>query len=1331
MTRPRARLRLGRTLLLLGLLTALGYGLLVAALGLYLPRADSLRVSAKDWIEAAVGYRAEAGQIALVGHGLGIRLVVDDLSLRDPTTGIIQLRAARLQLDLDGPASLLARAPRIDGGQVSGAQATVRREADGRLVIPGLDRLTIDDGKIQEYFLKHGDLRLLDAHFAWQDGPDATPRPLADLTLELKNHGRRHRLVLDVTPAAVSAEATSHIALQADLRGAAATPGEWTGRFAVDGSDLDLRRLTDSPFAAARIPAGLAQARGHLGLHAEGEWTTGAPTSIKTRFALRGLTLAGADTPIDRLSGVLRWHATATGWQARIPGITLAQGAQHWSGDGIDLHLADIKAGRALTADIAHLDLSLIDRFLPLAPLPDAGLLADLAGAQIGGHGQGLAFRMTLPDGGDAKPDWRLRGRLFDLHTSASGRIPGIAGLNAVIDGSPAGGRGTLAASRLVVDFPDLFRAPLPVGQLAGELRWERNPAGDTILEFPELLAENADITTLSQLRLRIPAADGAPEIALRTHFDDAEVAAVPRYLPVGIMRPQLVRWLDRALPRGRVPAGELLVLGPLDAFPFDHGEGRFEVLFDVEDLELSYDADWPSIVHANGRLRFLNRRLDIELSDARTLATDLGPVQAAIADLHHAERVMVHGEGRGPFADGLRLIEESPLVERLGPLSENFTADGPMHLDLDLVYPLRDKMPLALRGEVTWPTQTADIRLVDSDIALEGLAGTLVVTADGLTAEQLTGQLGDQPVELAIQPAGGDEATRVEIDGVTPIDELAERFPNGLWSLVAGRLPWHLGLTFQHRDLQADSPPLDWQLTSDLAGVRLDLPAPFGKPASTRRAARLAGNSVQTDEGLTIDVDLGTLTARLGLAQDSDGGLRLERGLVGLGAPAATLPREAGLVIEGTLEELDVPAWLAWAERHDLDVTEQNRSAAPLRRIDLRIAQLDLGAFTSDAVELQAERRSRSWQAWIDTAELAGTLTLPDAARETPLQIELSRLDLGEILDPAAGDEAKAKWREAGATLLSDPRNARPFTLDVERLLWHGASLGNAQIRSFTVPSGLVFDRLHIGGPPATIVGSGEWTLTDAGTPRTELTVEGSSADLGSLLQTIGYASVIDKTPVTAHLNLQWPGGPSDVSPATIAGGLSFEVGSGRLLAVEPGLGRVLGILNLGALQRRLALDFSDLYGKGFSFKKIDGALDIAGGLAQIDHFQITGPSGVIDIAGSTNFIAGQLNQIVTVTPEVSSSVALASAVAGGPLVGAAVYVADQVAGGVVDRLTRYQYRVTGPWADPTMTRSDRLGNLFSGMSGGDGASSPSDGREKEEGGEEAEPPNFFLDTP
>ena len=131
-----------------------------------------------------------------------------------------------------------------------------------------------------------------------------------------------------------------------------------------------------------------------------------------------------------------------------------------------------------------------------------------------------------------------------------------------------------------------------------------------------------------------------------------------------------------------------------------------------------------------------------------------------------------------------------------------------------------------------------------------------------------------------------------------------------------------------------------------------------------------------------------------------------------------------------------------------------------------------------------------------------------------------------------------------------------------------------------------------------------------------------------------------------------------------------------------------MLGFLNLGELKRRLSLDFTDMYKQGFDFERITARIDVGSGQARLQTFTIDGPSSNLRVSGLADLRTRTYDQMVTVEPSIGTSVALASAVAGGPVVGAAVYLVDRITGGAIDRLASYQYRMTGPWAKPELTR-------------------------------------------
>ena len=76
---------------------------------------------------------------------------------------------------------------------------------------------------------------------------------------------------------------------------------------------------------------------------------------------------------------------------------------------------------------------------------------------------------------------------------------------------------------------------------------------------------------------------------------------------------------------------------------------------------------------------------------------------------------------------------------------------------------------------------------------------------------------------------------------------------------------------------------------------------------------------------------------------------------------------------------------------------------------------------------------------------------------------------------------------------------------------------------------------------------------------------------------------------------------------------------------------------------------------------------------------------SGDVDLARETQ----QLR--VRVTPHVSDSVALAGALLGGPVVGAATFLAQKILKDPLEQLVSFDYNLAGSWTDPLVTKAQR----------------------------------------
>lgn len=1312
-------------LIALGVVALVLLAILISAARLALPLVDQYRDQFAAALSERLGYPLRMGGMSLHLSGWSPRLALEEVVLADPGGGPDLLSLRALELDLDLPASLRLGSPQIRALTLVGARLGLRRLADGRIRVLGLGGLQSDDPRTLELFLRQGHLNLVDSEVALIDDrvPDGLPR-LTQVQLRLSNEGQIHRLDLRARPVAdrpgdsdLGGPSDARLQVLAELRGAGLDPSTWGGSVYLNlagPGTLDLA----PPVAPAH---GRAQG---LVLEAWLQLSGGELKEGLGRVALEGLRLTpslrgpgpstqaegseSADSQprvreiaVDRLSALARVAPTTEGWRIGVRDLWLAMEGSELEGLDLDLRLSagGHVDGLKLAADT--LDLALVAPLMRLypGPLPQAALRLDDLRPE--GHLKRIGFVLDRPVG--TPPRWRLAAIGNGVGIRQSGRVPGVEGLCLRLRADQDGGDMRLRSEWLQLDLAPLLDRPLYLDQFSGLFSWAQGPGGALRLTGRDLVLENPDLGGRVRFDLDLPApgrssgSDGAsgPFLDLRASLHDGNGAAVRTYLPVGIMHPNLVRWLDRALVGGRVPQADLLLRGPLRDYPFREHQGRFELLLEIEEGGLDYLGGWPPIEAANGTLHFLNQGMEVRVESARMLDSALTAGRATMPDLWGPRRLSIHGEAQGPLTDGLRILGETPLAARLGPLAQSLEVAGVSHLTLDLDVPLKQGEPLGLEGRLTWPGP-AQVALKGTPLTLTDLAGELRLTQYALTAESIGARLWGHPLTLSIatrDPGDPENAgTEIRARSRIPVSDLALHLPSPLWSIAQGEAEWDLGLELRNADLKLARSPLRWRLGSDLRGVAVDLPPPLGKTAAQARALDLEG-ALLPGRSLRLRGSAGELGLDLVLGL-SQGPPRLERARVVLGtkAPPAGSPgsTQEGFRVEGVLSELDLLAWGDWWSRIQGVPGGQGAGGGPgvilgprPFALDLSIGHLDLGAVALTEARIQAASRDAGWKVEVDSRELTGDLGVPAPGSDVPLQLRLARVDLASLLPPEDPDRPSPSPRSSG-----DPSHLPATDLRVADLRWGDESLGRLSLDLRPEPSGLRIPRIESQGPGDTRVrGEATWLGGPEG-GRARLSLDLDSADTGPLMRALDYKSVLSEAPLESSVRLEWPGGLESFALARSAGTITLKVGAGRLLEVEPGVGRVLGILNLGALSRRLSLDFTDLYEQGFSFEQILGDIVVGGGKAELRRFEIEGPSSTIRVGGFTDLRARTFDQTVTVEPRIGSSVALASALAGGPVVGAAVYLADKVSGGAIDKLGSYRYRVTGPWAEPELTR-------------------------------------------
>ncbi len=151
----------------------------------------------------------------------------------------------------------------------------------------------------------------------------------------------------------------------------------------------------------------------------------------------------------------------------------------------------------------------------------------------------------------------------------------------------------------------------------------------------------------------------------------------------------------------------------------------------------------------------------------------------------------------------------------------------------------------------------------------------------------------------------------------------------------------------------------------------------------------------------------------------------------------------------------------------------------------------------------------------------------------------------------------------------------------------------------------------------------------------------------------------------------------------------LLFE--SGQFLKAEPGISRLLGVLNLQTLPRRLALDFRDVFQQGFAFDNVVGDVTIAGGVASTNNLRMRGAQAAVLIEGSADLVRETQDLRVVVVPEINAGTASLAYAVINPAVGLGTFLAQMFLRRPMMQAGTREFHVVGPWDDPKVERVER----------------------------------------
>jgi uncharacterized protein YhdP len=228
---------------------------------------------------------------------------------------------------------------------------------------------------------------------------------------------------------------------------------------------------------------------------------------------------------------------------------------------------------------------------------------------------------------------------------------------------------------------------------------------------------------------------------------------------------------------------------------------------------------------------------------------------------------------------------------------------------------------------------------------------------------------------------------------------------------------------------------------------------------------------------------------------------------------------------------------------------------------------------------------------------------------------------------------------------------------------------------------------RLNIANPDGSLTGEGVWRGGQANT-QTQVNLLLQISDAGKVLARSGYPGTVKGGSGKLAANLSWDGNPGEFNYATLDGTLKLDTSKGQFLKMDPGIGKLLGILSLQALPKRITLDFTDVFSDGFQFDHINGNAAIKNGVIDTQDLHLDGSSAKVTMKGSVDLNNETQNLHVQILPTLGDSVSLLGAFAAGPVAGISSLLINKVLGEPLDKLASFEYNVSGTWSDPKVVK-------------------------------------------
>ena len=1246
--------------------------LLAIAVGLFrlfLPRVPEYQDEIKSRVSAAIGMQVEfSGMDARWGLS-GPELEFYDAELIREDSGVRIVAAEEVRVGVGLLRLMFEQALVVDHLVVRDTSIDIRQNEDGSFRVQGistnellefrgaesqaLPNIEIIGEDIEVRFMQPGDER---PHFLAIPGVRVSideMRVAADADIRLPDElGRQLNL-----------SATQILGVPVDER-------SWD--ITVDAEDINLSGVSSLSRSERQFQSGVGDLELAL------SFVGGRVSSATAELDFTDVALANDD--IFDISGRVEVDVSDNDWLIAANDLVISLQDHEWPETTLRVEASIDREGQIAILDARASYLNLNDLQV-IAPWLTGEQKNTLTGFDPSGVIRNLVA--TVSDIDSEAPRFNVSAELDRIGVSATPSRPGVRGFSGLLRANRSGGRLEINSTDLEVHVPEYLPEVIDVDQADGTVIWRNGNNRTTILSDSITIGSEV-FHSQSNMQLVLNKDGSSPEIDLASAWSISDLARAKRYIPQKGLKPKLYEWFQMALVSGAITEGTTTLNGPLDKFPFDGGEGRLLIEASVRNMNFKYHEEWPATEQSDMEVILDNARL--YTTQNRSVSAGI-PVVDADIDIPDLRDPVLSIESFS--ASSLEAIREfsiqSPIANVFGGQLDRVAVSGDASFTLSLIVPLK-------RERVREFEFVARVRSNNGTLAVDGfnppitdLIGEVTIERERIDSEGLGARFLGEEVSISLARSDDPQIEVIaSVLGTVTAEGIVNDLGAPLEGLVSGATPYQARILFPSGKLETKS-PLTIEIDSDLHGLGFDLPEPVGKPADA--TLQISGDIRFMPGGEVIE-SAGFAENRVAwqLAFNRpEESWDFDRGVVALGGETMEPADTRGLHIRGAADVVRLQDWLSLSRSGEKKIGVAER----IRSIDLVVDDLYLIGQHLKGHHVRVDRSALDWLVQLDGEDVVGSVFVPyDFGGDRAMVLEMDRLRL-------PGDESDT---ESETEL--DPRKLPSIQVTAAEFAFGDRYLGAVEAIIEKTGNGLEAVKITSKDETFEIAGTGRW-LADDEDPlgsHTSITATLTSNNVEQTMARLNYQPGIVGQDMSMLFDLDWSGSPRAEFFDVLDGEVQVRLGEGQLREVDPGAGRVFGLMSIVELPRRLSLDFRDVFNKGFGFNKIAASFRIDDGKTYTCDLSLEGPAADIGIVGEADLASRTYDQTAIVSVNVGNTLPIVGAVVAGPQVAAVLLIFSQIFKKPLQEVGQVYYAINGSWDDPSIESTNSAAFVASG---------------------------------